>query len=146
MYRTFRGAKQLGIVAGALMLSACATAAQRQYQAIATSNQSLVGQAKACVAAIYAAPEAAPLRPHITIDPRDLTLAQLSDQSLATKEEIEAIFILHPRLQQCRKGVLDGLVTTTPTIVPILAAEYIRGDDLTLLLVQRKLSWGEFSK
>jgi len=37
-------------------------------------------------------------------------------------------------------------MATTPSLVPILAAEYINGEDNLLLLVQRKQSWGEFSK
>jgi hypothetical protein len=146
MRSTFARAKQVGVVAAALLLAACATAAQRQYQAMGTNTQAVVGGFKACVSGLYSAPEAAPLRPHIALDVREITLAQLSDQSLATKEEIDAIFILHPRLQQCQKAELDGLMNATPSLVPILAAEYNKGEDNTLLLVQRKESWGEFSK
>ncbi|MGC2414285.1 MAG: hypothetical protein WA459_16500 [Stellaceae bacterium] len=128
------------------LLFGCATAAQRQSQAIGTNTRTVVASAQACVTAIYAAPEAAPLRPHLPFDVRELTLAQLSDQSLATKEEIDAIFLLHPRLQQCQKAALDGLMITTPSLVPMLATEYIKGEDNLLLLVQIKQSWGEFSK
>ncbi len=101
---------------------------------------------KACLTAIYDSPEAALLRPHMTIDPRDTTLAQLADTSVATPEEISKILILHPRLQQCQRAALDGLMNTTPSVVPILAAAYARGDDNTLALIQRKETWGEFSK
>jgi hypothetical protein len=134
------------VAAAAVLLAGCATAAQRQYQAIGTNTQAVVGGAKACVTAVYSAPEAALLRPHFPFDVWDLTLAQLSDQSLATKEEIDAIFVLHPRLQQCQKAALDGLMSTTPSLVPILAAESNRGEDNLLLLIQHKQSWGEFSK
>jgi hypothetical protein len=34
----------------------------------------------------------------------------------------------------------------TPSLVPIVADEYTKGDDNLLQLVQRKESWGEFSK
>jgi hypothetical protein len=138
--------KVVAVAGMATLLFGCATAAQRQAQAIGTNTQNVGASAKACLAALYSAPEAAPLRPHVAIDVRDTTLAQLADQSLATKEEIDAIFLLHPRLQQCQKAALDGLMVTTPSLVPILAAEYVQGEDNTLALVQRKESWGEFSK
>jgi len=63
------------------LLLGCATAAQRQSEAIGTNTKTVVAGAQACVTAIYTAPEAAPLRPHLPFDVRELTLAQLSDQS-----------------------------------------------------------------
>jgi hypothetical protein len=128
----------------AALLFGCATAAQRQYQAIAVNTRSVGAEMKACVTAIYASPEAAPLRPHLAID--QITLAQLADTSLATPEEISAILFLYPRLQQCQKQMLDDLTNATPSLVPILAAEYVKGEDNTLALIQRKETWGEFSK
>jgi hypothetical protein len=41
---------------------------------------------------------------------------------------------------------VDGLSGAIPSLVPILSAEYIKGEDNILLLVQRKQSWGDFSK
>jgi hypothetical protein len=127
----------------AALLAGCATAAQRQYQAMVTGNQAIIAQAKACGDAIYDSPEAAPLRPHVTRDMREATLAQLSDTSLATKPEIDAILVLHPRLKACEKTVLDQLLNTTPSVVPILAKQYSSADDDTILLIQRKMPWGE---
>jgi hypothetical protein len=129
-------------VAG-LLLTGCATAAQRQYQAMASGNRAILGEAKSCGEAVYNSPEAAPLRPHVPQSARDATLAQLSDQSLATKGEIDAILLLHPRLKACQKAVLDGLLNTTPSVVPILTREYAAADDDTILLIQRKMPWGE---
>jgi hypothetical protein len=127
----------------ALLLTGCATAAQRQYQTMAAGNREIIAQAKSCTAEIYNAPEAAGLRRHSPLDPREATLTQLSDLSLPTKEEVAAILMLHPRLQACRKAILDGLLNTTPSIIPILAKEYAAADDDTIALVQRKLPWGE---
>jgi hypothetical protein len=74
---------------------------------------------------------------------REATLVQLFDQTLATKQEIAAVLTLHPRIQVCRKVILDGLLSTTPSVVPILAKEYAAADDDTIAVVQRKLPWGE---
>jgi hypothetical protein len=129
-----------------LLLAGCATAAQREYQAISTGNKAIVDQAKVCVSAIYDSPDAAPLRGHYPVDPRDITLAQLSDTTMATPVEIAAIEAVHPRVQQCRKAVLDGLVNTLPGLVPVLTREYSGADDDLILLIQRKLPWGELTR
>jgi len=128
---------------GLLLVAGCATAAQRQYQAISTNNQAVGAEAMACLRSIYDSPEAAPLRPHSPLDAREATLPQLADASLASKAEIDAIYLLHPRLKACQRTVLDGLARSTPSIVPILADQYSKGDDDLLLFVQRKMSWGE---
>src|SRR5215469_12381362 len=88
--------RHIALVACAFLLAGCATAAQRQYQAIVTGNKALGVEAKACTLAVCNAPEAAPLRPHIPYDPREATLAQLSDASFATGPEIAAIELLYP--------------------------------------------------
>jgi hypothetical protein len=136
-------ARHITLIACAFLLAGCATAAQRQYQAIVTGNKALGDEAKACTAAVYNAPEAAPLRPHVPLDAREATLAQLSDPAFATGPEIAAIELLHPRVKACQKAVLDGLANTTPGAVPILARAYSANDDDTILLIQRKLSWGD---
>jgi hypothetical protein len=135
--------RHIALIACAFLLAGCATAAQRQYQAIVTGNKTLGDEAKACTMAAYNAPEAAPLRPHLPLDPREATLAQLSDTTFATGPEIAAIEVLYPHLKACQKAALDGLANTTPGAVPILAKAYSAADDDTILLIQRKLSWGD---
>jgi hypothetical protein len=124
-------------------LAGCTTAAQRQYQAMATGNQAILAQIKSCVTDAYNAPESAPLRPHFPLDLRDLTLAQMSDQSSPTKQEVDAVLTMHPRIQTCRKTALDGLLNTAPSVVPMLARTFAEADDDTITFVQRKRSWGE---
>jgi hypothetical protein len=125
------------------LLLGCATQAQRQYQAIATSNQAVGAETGACITAVCNAPEAVPLRPHFSFSEAP-TLQQLSDTSLATKPEIEAILLLYPRLQACRTPALQGLANTMPGVVPALAKASSDKDDAVILLIQRKLAWGEF--
>jgi hypothetical protein len=133
-------------VAAVAALTGCTTAAQRQYQAMVTGNQTIAEQGKACIAAVYNAPEGAPLRAHVPLDPRDASLTQLSDPAHASQVEAAAVEHLHPRLRACQRAVLDGLNSTTPGAVPILTKESSASDDDTLLLVQGKLSWGEYTR
>jgi hypothetical protein len=132
----------VALIAG--LLAGCTTAAQRQYQTIATGNQAILAQIKSCVTDAYNAPESAPIRPHLPLDFRELTLAQLSDQTLPTKQEITAVLAIHPRIQACRKAALDGLLNTAPSVIPMLAKTFAEADDDTIVFVQRKRSWGEY--
>ena len=59
------------------------------------------------------------------------------------RTEVAAVLALHPRIQACRKAILDGLLGTMPSVVPVLAREFAGADDDTIAFVQRKLSWGE---
>jgi hypothetical protein len=106
-------------------------------------NQALAAQVKLCGEQAYSSPEMSVIKPHFPLNPQDATLAQLSDQSLATKQETDAILAVYPRLQDCRKAALEGLQNTTPSVVPILAKEFAEADNDTISLIQRKMSWGE---
>lgn len=126
-----------------LLLTGCATAAQRQYQAMETGNQALLTQLNTCARADYNAPEAAPIRRHIPLEMQAISPAQLSNPSFATNDEIPAIVWFHDRVSLCRKQGMEGLVHTTPSFVPIFAKAFSAADDDTLLLIQRKMAWGE---
>lgn len=91
-----------------IALSGCATQAQRQFQAMRQGNQQHLAQMKVCATAVYNSPEYAALRPHAPINLADATLQQLSDASVATPEEVQAIFATHPRFKECRKNLLNG--------------------------------------
>jgi hypothetical protein len=134
------------VLAGALLVAGCATQAQRQYQAITTGNKAIGDQMKACSAAVYNDAAAAPIRSHIPLDIREATLSELSDASFASPAEIDAINALYPTLKSCQRQGLDALLNTTPGFVPILTKAYSEGDDQTILLIQRKLTWGDYTK
>ena len=129
---------------GVILLAACATQAQRQAQAIQTNTKTVGAQLQACIEAIYNSPDYDPLRPRLPIKAEQATLQQLTDASKATDAEISAIFAEHPRAQECRQSFLQGLSTTTPTFVPILASGYNRTEEFLIDLIQRKISWGEY--
>jgi len=70
-------------------------------------------------------------------------LAQISDPNYPNPEEIAAILAGHPRLKACQQQALDGVVRSTPRLVPVLSQAYAEGDNDTVLLTQRKLTWGQ---
>ena len=132
------------IVSTLLLLVGCATQAQRQFQAMKTSNQDYLGEMKTCVTNVYNSPESAPLRDHRPLDPSDITLQQMSDKTFATPTEVQAIFAVHPLVQACRKAILNGLAQSEPSLVPILIALYNKGEDDLLVLIQQKMTWGDY--
>jgi len=129
-----------------LLISGCATQAQRQYQAMATNNKEVIAQFVSCATAVANAPEAVPIRAHVPLRATEATLSQLSDASHASKPEIDAIVDLHPRIKECEQAVLNGFLQSTPSFIPILTSSFNRGEDDVLLLIQQKITWGEYNK
>jgi hypothetical protein len=129
-----------------LFLCGCATQAQRQYQAMATTDKAASEKVASCAAAVYNSPEAAVLRPHMPLKPVDTTLQQISDLSIINDQEIQAILVTHPLVQECRKVYLADISQSTPSLVPIYTAFYNRGEDDLLALMRKQLTWGEFAK
>lgn len=127
------------------LLCGCPTGAQRQFQAMKTSNQQASAELTNCTMAVYNAPETAPIRVHIPPNINDLTLQQLSDVSFATPEEAQIVLFNHPKIHACRKEFIASLTQSEPSLVPILVASYNKSDDDKIALTQRKISWGEYA-
>lgn len=119
----------------AVLIGASATGAFSQTDA--------VSQFKSCVEAIYNSPVAAPLRPHVPLDIRQATLAQLSDRSLATTGEIAALQIVEPQQKACQQQALDSIRAASPEAAALLARTYAESEDDLILLVQRRMTWGD---
>jgi len=127
-----------------VILSGCATHAQREFQAIRSANQANSVQFKTCLATIRNSPDYAILLAHVPENSLEATLEQLSDATYATPEQVQAIYAAHPKTQACRKAFLTNLAQAEPSLVPIFTAAYAKADDNLLALVQRKLNWGQF--
>lgn len=130
-------------VATLVALTGCATQAQRQAQAISTSWQSISAQVQACVTTVQLSEEAAPIRRHTPLKIQDATLQQLTDPAKATDDEIAAIYVTHPKVQECRSTELDALSRTTPIMVPVLVDLFNRSDQNLIALLEKKITWGE---
>jgi len=135
---------RLVILAFVLLLGGCATQAQRQFQAIKSGNTANAAQLKECGTAVYNSADFAPLRSHLPASVADATLQQLADASLASPEEVRAIYAIHPQMQQCRKTFLTNLAQTEPSLVPIFTTSFNKADDDLGAVTQRKLSWGDY--
>jgi hypothetical protein len=75
---------------------------------------------------------------------KDATPARLSDRAFATDNEIEAMKIMHPRLQECRQASLSKLSGVLPAAVPPLAAAIAATEGDRAQLFARKMTWGAY--
>jgi hypothetical protein len=96
--------------------------------------------------AAYELPAAAPLRVHEPFNVNDATLSQLADNSFATEAEIASVSAVHPRLRACQNEFLAQVAKLAPTFAPLFAKSYRDSDDDTVALIQRQMTWGDFTK
>jgi hypothetical protein len=143
MSGNFRHARLI-VVATTVALAACATGAQRQYEAMVTNGKVAGDQVATCSAAAYNSPEFEPVRPHLPPKLDDATLVQLADQNFPNDNEIAAIVATHPKYNACRQAFLNQLSQTAPSLAAIWAALYTKNEAVTVQLVQKKLPWGEY--
>jgi hypothetical protein len=113
---------------------------------LAPRQLAAVQSGTSCLLATYESPEAAPLRVREPFNVNDASLAQLADQSFATEAEIASISAVHPRFQACQNEILAQVEKLAPTLAPVFAETYRDADDDTVALIQRKMSWGDFTK
>jgi len=145
MGRTFETAARIVcLVVISASLAGCATAAQRQYRAIAESNRSAAQELAACEMAPYDSPEVAPLRSGLPLNVNNATLEQLSNTSFASDAEIRIILSNHPKLQACRQQFIDQISSSTPPLASTFLAMTTKEDHDLVGLIQRKQRWDEF--
>jgi hypothetical protein len=136
--------RHLTAIALALTLAACATQAQQQAQNIVTSTTNAANNSNTCVREVFTSADFEPLRADLPFDPTQATLQQLTNGRKATQQQIDAIFVVHPRYQVCRKTALEQFAFATPTIVPVMTNTFAEGDNHLIKLVQKKSTWGEY--
>jgi hypothetical protein len=126
------------------MVSACATHAQIQAQAITTNNQSAAQQLQACGTEVYDSSEFEALRPRFPLQIQNATMEQMTDNTFVTDKEIKAILAVHPKLQACRQAYINQIALATPSLVPIDVEFLTANEDSLLDLIQRKITWGAY--
>ena len=134
------GIKRQEFAAGLIMtaVAGCVAAGPRG------TYQSDLQTYNACAAAVYNAPEYAPLKRHAPSNVNNASLEPLASNDLATDEEIRLLQTAHARVLACRQTFLNAVAQHAPTIAAIDAAIAARTDDAMLALIQKKITWGEY--
>jgi hypothetical protein len=136
--------RSLLFIAIVTFVTGCATQAEMRAQAIDTNTSAATTAFNQCVRNLIDSKEFEPIRENVPYNPLEATLQQLADTAKATKQQVAAILTVHPRYQQCRSALQTALSSTTPTIVPIIVSQWTQNDANLVLVVQRKISWGNY--
>src|ERR1700744_6388434 len=92
------------LIALAVVVTGCATAAQQQATKMVGVFQQAGKEVNACVATIYNKPEYAAVASHLPL-PSEInkpTMSQLADDSLPTEEESKLLINMHDDAIPCR--------------------------------------------
>jgi hypothetical protein len=129
-----------------ILLSACATGAQRQANDLAQTTTETRSQAQACLNEVYQKPEFAHLKTKMFLEPGSAPLEYLSDKTLPTKSDIVDVYKLHAALQPCRKTFIEGVGRIHPAYVTIGANSFNDADKLWVDFASGRMTWGEFNQ
>jgi hypothetical protein len=130
-----------------VLMTSCATTAQRQAASI-RQNFEVTGQKiRACTQTMVDGAAYQTIAQHApNVGLVNPTLAQLADGGLPSDEDVQNIIAVHNEAASCREQAIQDFMQFLPGIVPILVQSYNEGDVITVDLIQRKITWGEANK
>jgi hypothetical protein len=100
-----------------------------------------------CIRAVRRKPEYQGLASHFPDRTGNYTLQQLSDQSLPTTSEARAMTAYSDEaVSSCNRPAIEELGRISPAIGAITQRSLAASQDAVLLVVQRKVTWGEFAQ
>ena len=128
------------------MLSGCATAAQNQFHDSVVETTKAVTALNACVRSVVEKPAYAALLSHTPdLTTGQLTMSQLTDETLATPADARLFSFRHDAVESCQKAYLKELSLARPDLVPLIIREYDKTDQVSVRLVERKITWAEWA-
>ena len=95
---------------------------------------------------MYADPLFALIAVHIPFNPDLSSPTQLSDERIATQQEVALLFPFDESFAKCPKGFLAQLKEIAPALVVIVAQGYTKNEFNSVNLIERKISWGAFAR
>jgi hypothetical protein len=101
-------------------------------------------QLDACVTSVRISPEFQPIIKTGHLVSTRPTLDQMADTRLATNEEIEAIRLTHPRMEECRASFVNDVSRNAPTVASIFVTQFAKNEDSLVDLLQKRQSWGDY--
>ncbi len=149
---TQRNRRHPALVAVMLVLaassSASAQSAQRQQvdQARAAMQDAHMLYTS-CISAVIQKPAYGPLLPHTqNLDTGRHTAAQLADETFPSQSDAALFVARFNELNDCRAQYLAAISPVRPDLVPIVVDAYSGGDEISALLVQRRITWAEAAR
>ena len=128
-----------------VLVGGCATAAQRAAQQMNGAAKLAMTEFAACDAAVRARPEFAAVLARVPLS-EQASIAQLTDNTVPTENEARLVAAIHDENLKCRQRLLEQARAIEPRVAGALLAGWQEGDENTVLLVQRKITWAEATK
>ena len=139
-----------GVVVATVATMICVTASAQQDKEsgrnISATMQAASRSLTECAAPLYADAKYAEITSHFPANGTETSLAQLGDDSLATKKQIALILEYDAAQQVCRLAYVKEVQSVLPTLAAILQDEYTKLEFNTLDLIKKKIAWGIWSK
>jgi hypothetical protein len=136
-------ALRLQVVFLCLMGAACASSDIESRELVDTAESSIRAGIE-CRSSVSGTPEYRSLAQHMPlVDVNEATLTQMTDTSLATRTDYNLIADWQRDIRACRARLLEVIERADPLYVPIVLTGWNKDDEVLVLLVQRKLAWGD---
>ena len=118
--------------------------AQAAQTSAAAQIKAIMAQRKECVLAVRSKPDYQPLLPHFAeLDTATFTMAQLTDGNRPTPAEARILVTYIDEEAPCRGEATTALTQAVPALAPILLHVKALSEATAILLIERKLTWGE---
>jgi hypothetical protein len=121
-----------------LVPAGCATPAQHQVGYTGATIRQAVADGRACAASVYAK---YPSLYTPDLSTGELPMAQMTDDTRPTPDEARLLAARRNDILPCRKRALDKIATARSDITSILARSWASDDQITALLIERKVTW-----
>jgi hypothetical protein len=128
-------------------VAGCVTGAEQREQQSATVANEALKRYKFCALTVWEKHEYASLLPHTAYSKTGQpTKAQLKDGNRPSWADVKLLATAYNDATPCRSQVLGSLLTARPDMVPILVDTFAKTRVATILLTQRKMTWGESAR
>jgi hypothetical protein len=105
-----------------------------------------VQRVNTCITEVRQKPQYAVLGPHLSDATGAFTVRQLTDESYPTSAEDQAMIAYADDTDLCWRPYIQEIANIAPAMASIRQQARTTQKDAVLLLVQRKISWGEWSQ
>jgi hypothetical protein len=134
----------IAIAAIGLLAAGCATQAQMQANKIRAGYKETVASFNTCVEAATQPVKTSGLLSHFPLNTREVTTAQMADDTYPTAVEKQEVASFHDAVTKCRNQEAESLSSFAPSVATVIYENNNRSDAITLYLVQGKLTWGQY--
>lgn len=127
-----------------LLLGSACTPTQAEKTQFTETVQSAGQRERDCRRSVAAKPEYQIIAKHMPLDDvNQATLTQMIDVNLSNSTEDLALDRWQRDMRACADQLIGMLRNTTPVLIPIIVTAWNKEDETLVLLVHRKIAWGD---